>query len=102
MKTKTKTQDIYFCAAMLSLGAKLDDTDKSDSKHMKFHLSQELTPVYKFQSTTLPDGSSVTVDSSIVKDFEYYENEWANGTLMVNATKFKDALQRMKSVVHSD
>lgn len=100
MKTKTNTQDIYFCAAMLSLGAKLDYTDKSDPKHMKFYLSQD-TPVYTFQSSFIPNSTGVSTESKAM-DFEYYENEWANGSLTVNATKFKDAIQRMKSVVHSD
>lgn len=100
MKNKTVTQDIYFAAAMLSLGAKLDDTDKTDSRHMKFTLSQSGETIYTFQSVSIPDTSNV-VGGSIAMDFEYYEKEWANATLMVNATKFKDALQRMKSVVHS-
>lgn len=103
MKTKTTTQDIYFAAAMLSLGAKLDDTDKTDSRHMKFSLSIE-SPNYTFKSENLPlpdTSGSVTVSGVFSVDFDYYEKEWANASLMVNATKFKDALQRMKSVVHS-
>lgn len=100
MKTKTTTQDIYFSAAMLSLGAKLDDTDKTDVRHMKFTLSFPGTIPYVFHSENIPN-STVVNTNSVAIDFEYYENQWANATLMVNATKFKDALQRMKSVVHS-
>ena len=101
MKTKTKTQDIYFAAAMLSLGARLEDTDKSDSRHMKFHLVLDNPTGYQFHSQNIPNGSSIT---SVIEpsDFEYFEKEWANSTMWVNATKYKDALQRLKSVIHSD
>lgn len=99
MKTK-KTTDVYFASAILALGGKLEDTDKSDPRHMVFELSLNLP---KFQSTVLQsavENGSLTY-SAPVMDLDYYENQWANGTLMINAISFKDAIQRMKSVIHS-
>ena len=100
MKNKITTSDIYLCAALLATGSKLDNVDKSDPRHMQFSLSRE-DVVYTFESKNLPDTSTTIISSSVPMDFEYYENEWANGTLMINAVHFKDAIQRMKSVIHS-
>ena len=89
MKNKLITSDIYLAAALLSLGARLDDVDKSDTRHMKFTLVSTAPP---FESSHL---------QKACLDLEDPENAWANGSLMVNATNFKDAIQRMKSVIHS-
>lgn len=89
MKNKLITSDIYLAAALLSLGARLDDVDKSDTRHMKFTLVSIAPP---FESSHL---------QKACLDLEDPENAWANGSLMVNATNFKDAIQRMKSVIHS-
>ena len=94
MKNSIKTTDIYLCAALLALGAKLEGVDKSDPRHMQFTV---ISNVPKFESPILADA----VKDLAVLDLDYYENEWANGTLMINATYFKDAIQRMKSVIHS-
>lgn len=99
MKTKTTTTDIYLASALLALGAKIESTDKSDPRHVKFTLNL-VAPIYSFQSTLLPDASSVSVNSA-TNGIEYYENLWANGTLMINAVAFKNAIQQMKSVIHS-
>lgn len=99
MKTKTNTSDIYFAAAMLALGAKIDSVDKSDPKHMKFLVVQTQT-LYTFESVNIP-GTENVVGGSVPLDFEYYETQWANGELMVNAVRYKDAIQRMKSIIHS-
>jgi hypothetical protein len=88
MKNKIETTDIYFTAALLALGFKLDSVDKSDIRHMKFFIVPK-----EFESENLP---KVSLDG-----LEFYENEWANGTLVINAVAFKDAIQRMKSVIHS-
>lgn len=95
MKNKITTSDIYFCAALLSLGAKLENTDKSDPRHMQFTV---IPNEYHFQSENLPSKPS---GDYLPIDLEYYENEWANGTLCGNLINFKDAIQRMKSVIHS-
>lgn len=100
MKTTT---DIYFAAALLSLGAKLEKTDREDPRHMVFSFS---TPkVQKFESQFLPGSISVGGTQSIAMvdklDLEKLENEWVNKTLTVNAFEFAEALKRMKSIVHS-
>ena len=96
MKNKITTTDVYFCAALLALGSKLEDVDKTDRRHMQFTVSRDF---YKFESENLPSNTTVAVANNL--DLEYYEKEWANGTLMINAIQFKDAIQRMKSVIHS-
>jgi|GEM_PF-1634649 len=101
MKNKITTTDIYFCAALLATGSKLDSVDKTDPRHMQFSLSKE-NITYTFKSENLPNTEDVVaVGGSYPMDFEWYENEWGNGTLMINALHFKDAIQRMKSLIHS-
>ncbi len=60
-------------------GATLDSTDKSDLRHMRFCLN-------------LPDKCSG----------DMLESEWVNCTLMVNAAQFREAIQRLKAVIHSE
>ena len=82
------TKDIYLAACWLALGAKLERTDKADRRHMEFHFSS-----HEFSSQIL-NGASL--------DLNKIETDWANGCVMVNAVQYKDALQRMKAVIHSD
>jgi hypothetical protein len=102
MDKKFITTSIYMTAAFLALGAKLEDIDKTDPKHMIFSLSDGSTePVVAFK---LPDGNNDT--STITYTISEYnlsvwEKSWANGTLMVNAVKYMEAIQRLKSIVHS-
>jgi len=98
MDTK-KTQDIYFTAAILALGGKLENTDKSDPRHMVFEVS--LNKQYEFKSENLQGAYSGITMSYPARTLDDYEKDWANGVLMINAVQFKDALQRMKAVVHS-
>ena len=93
MKNKIETTDIYFCAALLALGNKLEKVNKDDPRHMKFHIAGR---EQKFESNNLPE-----VPETLQPDLEQYENAWANGVLMINAVQFKEAIQRMKSVIHS-
>jgi len=92
MKTKIVTSDIYFVAALLTLGAKIDETDKTDPRHIKFTVVQELTET-GFASPSIPANVGV--------DFEYYEKLWANGQMVVNALSFKNAIQQVRTLIHS-
>lgn len=95
MKNKIETTDIYFCAALLALGSTLDNVDKTDPRHMKFTVARQ---GYEFQSENLPSAEPVATHQP---DLELLEKQWANGVLLINAVQFKDAIQRMKSVIHS-
>jgi len=81
-----KTTDIYFAAALLSLGAKLESTNKDDPRHMEFEFSV---------NHALDD---IQVQAP---DLDVLENKWVNRTLQVNAFEFAEAIKRMKSLVHS-
>lgn len=77
-----KTSKLYLAAALISLGAGLDHVDKSDSKHMEFHLI--------FSSPISDEG-----------EWFYRQTEaWKSRTLMVNAQGFVDAIQKLKEEVH--
>lgn len=96
MKDKIETTDIYLSAALLALGARLDSVDKTDPRHMKFTI---ISNVPKFSSDAL---SKAFENGSLpIIDLEYYEREWVNGSLMINAVRYKNAIQQMKSSVHS-
>lgn len=92
-----KTTDIYLAAALMSLGAKLDNVDREDPRHMEFQMMLE--PV-KFESPVLTNAVNAPDPEKALTLLEY-EKCWMNGELMVNAVKFAEAIKRMKSVVHS-
>lgn len=93
MKTKNTTS-IYMTAAFLALGAKLENIDKTDPKHMVFCLSDG--------NVTPPNVTMTPVDASISEyNLDVWEKAWANETLQVNAVRFMEAIQRLKSVIHS-
>lgn len=77
------TTKLYLAAALISLGAGVLKIDKSDPRHMEFHLSNS---------------------SPIVEDEDewFYKRmqEWENKSLTVNAQEFVDAIQYLKSEVH--
>jgi len=80
MNTNTptsKTRDIYLAAALLTLGYVLQSVDKRDSKHQEF--------IFEISPTTLKS----------------IELEYANERLVVNLAHLKNALQRMKSIIHN-
>jgi hypothetical protein len=70
-----ETKDIYFAAALHSLGYHFDSVDKADLAHQQF----------KF----------------IGKDLSNLEIQWINGTLIGNLSQFADSIRRMKSLIHS-
>lgn len=84
-----KTKDIYLAAAMIALGAKHESTDKTDPRHMEFKFAAP---------TAFQTGELAKIPAP---SLEQIESEWLNGTLMVNAIAFKDAIQRLKGIVHS-
>lgn len=101
------TTDIYLAAALMSLGAKLDNVNRDDPRHMEFAMEMEPQPL-TFDSQILRNGlgetkvvkASDAIAAPLV-DLKNYEKQWMNGELMVNAVKFAEAIKRMKSVVHS-
>jgi len=75
--TTNSTRDIYLASALLSLGYVLHSVNKKDSRHQEFS--------FEIASTTLHE----------------IELQYANEKLVVNAAHFKNALQRMKSIIHT-
>ena len=75
MITKSTT-DIYLAAIYLALGAKLAFVDKDDIRHQEFHFNG-------------------------VEEFDKIKTEYINGDLMINAVKFKESIQRLKSEIYS-
>lgn len=71
-----KTTNIYLAAALLILGASLEDIDYSNIKHQVFILGGRL-------------------------DFLTIERAWFDGNVNGNLVKYKDALQKLKSKIHS-
>ncbi len=97
MKRKITTSDIYFVAALLTTGAKIESVDRSDPRHIRFDVFQpDLT--YNFQSESLPVGGSMT---AALNGLEFYENLWVNGNMMVNAIHYKNAIQQVKTLIHT-
>lgn len=100
MEDKLQTKSMWLAAALIANGAELIHTDKTDPRHMEFHLVQ--APKITFNSKILEDAvQKMPAAVVIVPTLSDYENQWANGTLTVNAAKYADAIQRLKSVIHS-
>ena len=87
---KISTTDIYFCAALLSIGGVLDTVDRTDPKHMIFSVSLKIPD-------TLPVGQ--TIDDY---NMSVLEKAWANETLRGNLFRMASAIKRLKSVVHAN
>lgn len=101
MNTKVTT-DIYFAAALMALGAKLEKTDRTDPRHMEFHFSTHDVPVHVMSvNGNTGTGPVVQVESSPALNLDALETDWANKKLMLNGYEFAEAIKRMKSVVHS-
>ena len=77
MEERFSTKDIYLAAAVIALGGKYSGADKSEPRHM----------VFKFEPVGV--------------DYDEIHTQWVNGDLRINAVNFKNAIQQMKSIVHS-
>lgn len=88
-----KTSALNMAAAFLAKGAVLVGTDKADPKHMVFCLE-----VPKQPEEVLPEKVSEKIDEA---SLDAWETQWANDTLMVHARRYSEALQTLKSIVHS-
>lgn len=88
------TKDIYLAACWLSLGARHERTDKTDTRHMEFFFS----PKPLFETGVIV---SENMENPPAQDLDKIERDWVNGCVMVNAVQYKDALQRLKAVIHS-
>jgi hypothetical protein len=76
-----KTRNIYEVAALLSCGATVVKVDREDKQH------QEFTLCY--------DGEE---EHPKLREFQL---GFQSDTLMVNASKFAEAIRKMKSIIHS-
>lgn len=102
-KNTKNTTSIYMTAAFMALGAKLEDIDKTDPRHMIFSLSDgSIDPTSETTTYSINDKGQTSVSSAIsVNNLEVWERAWANETLQVNAVRFMEAIQRLKSIIHS-
>ena len=67
------TKDIYFAAALLAMGAELDNVDRSDPQHVRFKFIRGV-------------------------ELKELESEWNNGKLFPG---YAEAIRRVKSMVHA-
>ncbi len=89
------TKDLYLAAAYMTLGAKYERTDKTDKRHMAFYFSPK--PLFKTGLLAVEN-----IANPPAQDLDKIEADWANGVVLVNAVQYKDALQRLKAIIHSD
>lgn len=95
MSTKATT-DIYFAAVLLSMGARLEKTDRTDPRHMVFHFSSPTKPL-----PLALTGNHSTIELAPTVDLDKAETDWVNRTLSINAYELCEAVKRMKSIVHT-
>lgn len=79
-----KTSDVYLSAALLSLGYKLVNVNRTDPRHM----------VFEFEMPELKE-------NEVMLDIQSIETVWANRELQGNLFDFSEAIKRMKSIIHS-
>ena len=77
MEYEIITSDIYFAAAIMALDGRYVSVDATDRRHMRFTMAYSLDVL------------------------DEWEVAWVNGTLIVNAQKYKDAIQRIKGIIYS-
>lgn len=86
-KIDMKTSDVYLAAALLALGYRLSEIDRTDPRHMIFSFT-----------LVAETGELGIIARAGLKEIE---TEWANRSLTVNAFDFAEAIKRMKSLIHS-
>ena len=72
-----RTKDIYLAAIYIALGVTYSHALKDDLRHQEFIFEGDIEETDKIKA------------------------DYMNGVLMVNAAKFKEAIQRMKSEIYS-
>lgn len=89
-KIKWGTSSIYLAAAVMALGAEYDSTDKTETRKMIFYfvIPEDKADVEKYFG-------------NLRFDFESVERAWTNRSLMVNASRYSESIQALKSVIHS-
>lgn len=78
MKDRYSTRDVYFAAALLVYGYVLCEVNRTDIRHQKFYFEGDK------------------------RRLRGLEVEYANRKLVVEVTAYKEALQRLKSLIHMD
>jgi len=89
-KTEWGTSSIYLAAAVMALGMEYNRVDKSDRRKMVFYFvsPEDKADLEKYFG-------------NLKFDFELVERQWTNRSLMVNAARYAESLQALKSVIHS-
>ena len=88
------TRSLGIAAAWSALGAIYERADRTDPRHIEFFFSPRVTSTGALKGALKELGIPT-------QDLDKIESDWVNRTLVVNAVDFYDALQRMKSVIHS-
>lgn len=78
MEERYSTKDVYFAAALLVCGYVLCEVGRTDVRHQKFYFEG---------------------DRRKIRELEVC---YANRKLEVETTAYKEALQRLKSIIHAD
>ena len=89
-KKLSSTKTLGLAAAWSALGANYESVDRSDPKHQEFTFSPRIVSSGELASIEVP-----------TQDLDVIEAQWVNKTLQVNAVEYYDALQRLKSLIHS-
>ncbi|PIV87028.1 hypothetical protein COW49_01940 [Candidatus Kaiserbacteria bacterium CG17_big_fil_post_rev_8_21_14_2_50_51_7] len=76
MTTDLTIKDIYFCSALLTMGAELDSVDRRDPQHIRF----------KFKGGD---------------ELKEIESEWINGTLTGSLSDYAESIRKIKSLIHA-
>lgn len=90
-KKLSSTKTLGLAAAWASLGANYESVDRTDPKHQEF----------TFSPKAVSSGELGIALSLPIQDLDFIEAQWVNKNLVVNAVDYYDALQRMKSLIHS-